>query len=30
VLPDVNRGLVGKKLAAIAVMGEEDWRKAHE
>jgi hypothetical protein len=30
VLPDVNRGLEGKKLAAIAVMGEEDWRKAHE
>jgi len=29
-LPDVNRELQGKKMAAIAVMPEADWRKAHE
>jgi hypothetical protein len=29
-LPDLNRALEGKKLAAIVVMKEEDWRKAHE
>jgi hypothetical protein len=30
VLPDLNRGLMGKKLAAIVVMKEDDWRKAHD
>jgi hypothetical protein len=29
-LPDLNRGLEGKKLPSLAVMTEPDWRKAHE
>jgi hypothetical protein len=29
-LPDLNKGLQAKKLAAIAVISEEDWRKSHE
>jgi hypothetical protein len=29
-LPDLNKGLQAKKLAAIAVVSEEDWRKSHE
>jgi hypothetical protein len=28
-LPDLNRGLQAKKLAPIATITEEDWRKAH-
>jgi hypothetical protein len=29
-LADLNRGLAGKKIPAIAVLSEEEWRKAHE
>jgi photosystem II stability/assembly factor-like uncharacterized protein len=29
-LPDLNKGLQAKKLAPIAVVLEEDWRKSHE
>ena len=29
-LPEVNRGLQAKKTAAIAMISEEEWRKAHE
>jgi hypothetical protein len=29
-LPDLNRGLQAKKLAPIAMISEEDWRKSHE
>jgi len=29
-LPDLNRGLQAKKLAPIAMLSEEDWRKSHE
>jgi hypothetical protein len=29
-LPDLNKGLQAKKLAAIAVVSEDDWRKSHE
>jgi len=29
-LPDLNRGLEAKKLAPIAMISEEDWRKSHE
>jgi hypothetical protein len=29
-LPDLNRALQAKKLAPIAVVSEEDWRKSHE
>jgi hypothetical protein len=29
-LPDLNRTLQAKKLAPIAVISEEDWRKSHE
>ena len=28
-LPDVNRALQKKKLAATAAVSEEDWKKAH-
>jgi len=28
-LPDLNRGLQAKKLAPIAMISEEDWRKSH-
>ena len=29
-LPELNRGLQAKKLAAITPLSEDDWRKAHE
>jgi len=29
-LPDINRGLEAKKLAPIAMISEEDWRKANQ
>ena len=29
-LPEINAGLQGKKMAAIVVMPEDAWRKAHE
>ena len=29
-LPELNRGLEAKKAAAIAMISEEEWRKAHE
>jgi len=29
-LPEINRGLEAKKVAPIAMLSEEDWRKSHE
>jgi hypothetical protein len=29
-LPDLNPALQAKKLAPMAVISEEDWRKSHE
>jgi hypothetical protein len=29
-LPELNRGLQAKKAAPIAMISEEEWRKAHE
>ena len=28
-LPDINRGLQGKKLGPIAMISEQEWRKSH-